>query len=95
MWNLKYDTNELIYETGSQTQKTDSSLPRQRRTGEGWIGSLGLADANYYIQNGWTTESYRTGNYIQCPVINHNGKEYIFTCITELLCCSPESITTL
>ena len=19
---------------------------------------------------------YRTGNYIQCPVINHNGKEY-------------------
>ena len=22
-WNLKYDTNELIYETGSQTQRTD------------------------------------------------------------------------
>ena len=36
MWKLKYDTNEFIYEI-----KTD---------GEGWIGSLGLANANYYIQ---------------------------------------------
>ena len=48
MWNLKYNTNELIYETetDSQTQKTD--LPRDRG-GERWIGSLGLADTNYYI----------------------------------------------
>ena len=29
MWNLKYDTNELIYktETDSQTQRTDLGLP--------------------------------------------------------------------
>ena len=28
MWNLKYDTNELIYETDSQTERTDlSGLP--------------------------------------------------------------------
>ena len=29
MWNLKYDTNELIYETetDSQTQRTDLWLP--------------------------------------------------------------------
>ena len=29
-----------------------------------------------------------TGNYIQYPVINHNGKDYIYmyTCITESLC---------
>ena len=28
---------------------------------------------------GWMTNKvplYSTGNYIQCPVINHNGKEY-------------------
>ena len=25
---------------------------------EGWIRSLGLADANYYIQNGYKTRSY-------------------------------------
>ena len=45
------------------------------------------------------------GNYIQYPIINHNGKEYeknlsiyhlsIHTCITESLCCTPESNTTL
>ena len=35
----------------------------------GWIGSLGLADENYYILQS-------TGNYIQYPVINHNGKGY-------------------
>ena len=60
MWNLKYDTNELIYETetDSQTQRTDLWLPRGRGVegagqggGEGWIGNLGLADANYYIWN--------------------------------------------
>ena len=27
-------------------------LPRGRGLGEGWIGSFGLADANWYIQNG-------------------------------------------
>ena len=40
---------------------------------------------------------HSTGNYIQYPVINHNGKEseklYIY--ITESLCCTPETNTTL
>ena len=49
MWNLKYDTHKLIYETetDSQTQRTDLRLPRG--VGEGRIGSLGLVGANYYI----------------------------------------------
>ena len=54
---------------------------------------------------------YNTRNYIQYPVINHNGKEYekecmyvcIYTCIytyiciriTELLCCIAVIDTTL
>ena len=43
---------------------------------------------------------YSTENYIQCPVINHNGKEYEkeyirYICITELLCCTVEINTTL
>ena len=53
MWNLKFDTNQHIYET-----KTDSHTQRAQRlesgrggVGEGWIESLGLADANWYIQN--------------------------------------------
>ena len=36
MWNLKYDTNERIYktETDSQTQKTNLWLPKGK--GGGW-----------------------------------------------------------
>ena len=47
MWNLKYDTNELICETETdpQTWKTYVWLPRDG-VEEGWIGSSGLADAN-------------------------------------------------
>ena len=30
----------------------DTRLPRGRDVGEGWIGNLGLADVNYYIQDG-------------------------------------------
>ena len=51
LWNIKYDKNEPIYkrETGSQTWRTDLCLQRGRGLGEGWTGSLGLVDANYYI----------------------------------------------
>ena len=51
MRSLKYDTNELIYEarTKSQIQRTDLWLPRRKDIREGWIGSLGFADANYYV----------------------------------------------
>ena len=52
MWNLKYDTNELIYETKTDSQRTDLWLPRGRGVREGWIGSMGLVDGNYYIYNG-------------------------------------------
>ena len=40
---------------------------------------------------------YTTGNYIQYPVINHNGKEYekVYMCITESLCYTTEMNTTL
>ena len=36
----------------AQTWRTDLCLPRGRGLGEGWIESLGLTDANYYIENG-------------------------------------------
>ena len=52
MWNLKHATNEHICETerDTQTSRTDLRLPRG--VGERWIGSLGLADANKYVQDG-------------------------------------------
>ena len=54
MWNLKYDTNELICETetDSQTERTDLRVPRGRELGEGWNGRLRLADMSYYVKNG-------------------------------------------
>ena len=61
--------------------------------GEGWIESLGLADANYYICINNKVLLYSTGKCIQYPVINHNGKEYIY--ITEPLCYTAEINTTL
>ena len=47
MQNLNYYTNELIFETetDSQTKRTDSWLPGVEGKGE-QTGSLGLADAN-------------------------------------------------
>ena len=51
---------------------------------------------------GWTNNKvllYSTGNYIQYPMINHNGKENfkknVYICITESLCCTAEINTTL
>jgi len=50
MWNLKYNTDEHIYETetDSQTWRTDLLLP-SGAVMRGKTGSLGSADANYYI----------------------------------------------
>ena len=46
MWNLKYDTNELIYETNRLTDIENRIVVAKGEGREGWIGSLGLADAN-------------------------------------------------
>ena len=79
MWNLKYDINELIYkkETDSQTQRTDLWLPRGRGCGGGLDWEFGTSRCKLlYIE--WINNTvllYSTGNYIQYPVINHNGKE--------------------
>ena len=42
MWNLKYDTNELIYETETDSQRTDLRLPRGRRGGGGMDWEFGI-----------------------------------------------------
>ena len=51
MWKLKYNRNELIYktETDSLTDTENRLLVAKRDRRREWIGSLGLADANYYI----------------------------------------------
>ena len=55
------------------------------------------------LYTGWISNKvllYSTENYIQYPVINHNGKEhkrrmYINICTTESLCYAAEINTTL
>ena len=51
MWNLKYDTNELIYKTETTHRRREQicGCHGEEGVGEGWIGSLGLAEENYYI----------------------------------------------
>ena len=49
MWNLKYDTNELIYETERDSENRLVVAKGEGEVGEGRIGSLGLADPNYYM----------------------------------------------
>ena len=66
MWNLKYGTNELIYETDPQTQKTDVHLPRGMEDKgdlyrEFRIGGWKLL----YIE--WITRSY---NLAQGTILN-------------------------
>ena len=50
-WNLKYDTNEPIYETETNLRDTENRLlvAKGRWVGEGCIGSLGLGEANWHI----------------------------------------------
>ena len=54
------------------------------------------------VHIGWINNEvllYSTGNYIQYPVINHNGKEYEKECvciyIPESPCCTADIHTTL
>ena len=42
MWNLKYDTNELIYKTETDSQRTDLWLLRGRGSGGGMDWEFGI-----------------------------------------------------
>ena len=79
MWDLKYDTSELISETetDSQTYRIDLWLPR----GRGRRGREGLEfgisrHKPLYIEWKYKVLLYSMGNYIQYPDIKHNAKEY-------------------
>ena len=50
-------------------------LAKGEGPGVRWTGNLGLIDANYYLE--WISNMlllYSTGNYIQSPGIDHDGK---------------------
>ena len=51
MWNLKYDTNELIFKTETHI-KNRLAVAKKGKMGEGRIGSLGSTDGNCDTQDG-------------------------------------------
>ena len=74
IWNLKYDTNEVIYKTGtdSQTYKTSLWLPKEKEGRD----RLGVWDQQsqttiYKINNNILL--YSPGSYIQYPVIQEKN----------------------
>ena len=77
MWNLNYDTNELIYktETDLQTQKANFCLAKGRGGGresqEFGINRRPLL----YIKQINKDLPCRTGDHIQYSVISHKGKD--------------------
>ena len=50
MWNLIYDTNLSTKQKQTHRHREQTcGCQKEGEMGEGWTGSLGLADANYYI----------------------------------------------
>ena len=50
--SIKQDTDEPVKQKQTQGYENRLWLPRGRGWREGWIGSLRLVDANYYMDNG-------------------------------------------
>ena len=77
-------------ETDSQSFRTDLWLPKGGGLG-GRVWELGISRCKPLYPLEWINNRvllYSTGNYIQYPVINHNGKEYeknVYICITITL----------
>ena len=69
--------NLFMNQKQTHRHKEQMWLPRGSRMGERWIGSLGQERQTiiYRMENNKVLP-YNTWNYIQCPMIKHNGKEY-------------------
>ena len=77
MWNLKYDTIKPIYETEIESEAQRKDVIANAGVGEGSTRSWVIRCKLVYV--GCVNNKvlpYSTGNYIQYPAINHNGKEY-------------------
>ena len=88
VWTLKYGTDEPIYKTETQSQTESHRESRfvvakrkESRGGMDW--EFGVSRCKLlpigYINN--KVLLYSTGNYIQYPGKNNNGKEYKKECV--------------
>ena len=80
MYNLNYDTKELIYKTERDSQTSEIELPLPRGEREEGRMNLGTAvSRSLLLPLEWINNKvllYSSGNYIQYPLINHSGEEY-------------------
>ena len=73
MWDLKYDTNEHIYEQKQiQIQRTG----KEGGEGKNWEFGISRCKLLYTGQINSKILLYSTGNYAHYPEINRNRKEY-------------------
>ena len=73
MWNLKYGTDEPIYRTEIDLQ-TENRLVVAKGEWDGW--EFGVSRCKL-LHSEWISSKvllYSTENYIQCPVIEHDGR---------------------
>ena len=78
MWNLKYDTNEPIYETETESQTEQTGGCQGGGVGGGMEWEVEVSRCKLLCIE-WINNKvllYSAENYIQCLMINHNGKEY-------------------
>ena len=68
--------HKLIYETDSQTSRTDLWWTREGSRGINWIFAVSRCKLLYKRWKSNKVLLWSTRNYIQYPVINHNGKEW-------------------
>ena len=91
MWTLKYDTNwtDLGNRHWNRHRKHTYSYQRGKGKWEEFgISRDKLPHVQYKIHK---VLLYSTSNYTQYLVINHNGKEYAYLCVSESLCCTSEN----
>ena len=77
-WNLKYDTNEPIDETETNSHREQTCGYQEGQGGRrDW--EFGVSRCKL-LHLEWLNNKvllYSTGNYIQSPETDHDGKEYI------------------
>ena len=94
MWNPKYDTNELTYETerDSQTYRRNVVADGEgSRGGMDWEFGISRCKLSCIGRINSKAQLYIPRNYIQNPVIDHNGKEYLKRRWSESESCSVVS----
>ena len=83
MWNIKYDTSDLVSMKQKHRQREQTGCQEVGWVGGGMNQGFGVSRCKL-VYIGWINNKvllYSTGNYIQFPVVNFNGKEYEKGCI--------------